>query len=144
MAGAPPPPPPPPGQQPPGAPAPQFTAPPMSEQQPPAPAPGQQYPGSAPPGTTGIEITTGFFWLAFLYYFFKPTIVVDGVPTKTTWGTQFFGLQPGRHHVHIFFRYLFMDAGKGDVDIDLMPGQIRRISYRTPWFVWSKGKITES
>jgi hypothetical protein len=92
---------------------------------------------------TGVEVTTGFMWIAFLYYFFKPTVVIDGVPTKVKWGTQFFGLQPGRHHVHVFFRYGFMDAGKADLDVDLTPGQVRRIRYRTPWFVFSKGKIAE-
>jgi hypothetical protein len=149
MGGAPPPPPPPqPGQQPPQAQPPQFTAPPGAPQPGPPqqgqPAPAAQSPGSAPAGATGIEVTTGFFWLAFLYFFFKPTIVIDGVPTKTTWGTQFFGVAPGRHHVHIFFRYVFMDAGQGDVDVDVAAGQVRRVKYRTPWFVFSKGKISQS
>jgi len=144
MGGAPPPPPPPPGQQPqqPAQP-PQFTAPPGAPQPQPAAQPAQ-YAGSAPAGSTGIEVTTGFFWLAFLYFFFKPTIVIDGVATKTTWGTQFFGVAPGRHHVHVFFRYFFMDAGKGDVDVDVAEGQVRKVNYRTPWFVFSKGKITQS
>jgi hypothetical protein len=132
MGGAPPPPPPPPPSG-----APQFEAPPGA----PTPQPG--VPSPAAPGTTGVEVTTGFMKIAFLYYFFKPTVVIDGVPTKVTWGTQFFGLQPGRHHVHVFFRYIFMDAGKGDVDLDFAPGQVRRIRYRAPWFVFSRGKITE-
>jgi hypothetical protein len=98
----------------------------------------------APAGArTGLEITTKFFFLAFLLYFFSPTIVIDGTPYKVKWGTAFFDLQPGRHHVEIFFRYLFMNAGKGAVDVDLAPGQVRRFTYRAPWLVFLAGKITE-
>jgi len=102
---------------------------------PPAAAPGGQQ--------TGLEVTTGFFFLAFLLYFFRPTIVIDGTPNKVKWGTVYFELPPGRHHVEIFFRYMIMNAGKNSVDIDLTPGQVRRIRYRAPWLVFLKGKIRE-
>jgi hypothetical protein len=93
---------------------------------------------------TGLEVTTRFFPLAFLLYFFKPTIVIDGTPTRVKWGTVFFDLQPGRHHVEIFFRYIFMDAGKASVDLDLAAGQTLRITYRAPWLLFLPGRIKEA
>jgi hypothetical protein len=110
----------------------------------------QTAPPPAPPaataqaGRTGLEITAKFFPLAFLLYFFKPTIVIDGTPNKVPWGTHVFDVQPGRHHVEIYFRYFFMDAGKGSTDVDIASGELRRLRYRAPWLVFLRGKIREA
>jgi hypothetical protein len=75
---------------------------------------------------------------------YRPTIVIDGTQqTKWLWGPRFFPLDPGRHHVEIYVRYFLMKSGRAELDVDLAPGQIRRISYRFPFVIFQRGRITE-
>ena len=108
---------------------------------------GTDVPLPPPPGpaagSTGIEVTAKFVFLQWLLYFFKPTILIDGTPNRVSWGTHVFEVQPGRHHVEIFFRYFFTNAGKASIDVDVPSGEIRRVSYRAPWLVFLPGKIRE-
>jgi hypothetical protein len=50
--------------------------------------------GMAPNGT--LEIRTGFFPLAFLLFFCTPTIEIDGVPQRRSWGKSKIDVAPGR------------------------------------------------
>src|SRR5690349_5928923 len=43
-----------------------------------------QYPGQ--PGQTAIALTTKFLPLAFLFYFIKPNVSIDGYPVAAAWG----------------------------------------------------------
>jgi len=47
--------------------------------------------------------------------------------------------------VRAFFRYLWiMDAGPGELQVDVPAGGVRRVGYRAPWVVFLKGKMTAS
>jgi len=47
--------------------------------------------------------------------------------------------------VRAFFRYLWiMDAGAGELQVDVPAGGVRRVGYRAPWVVFLKGKMTAS
>lgn len=69
---------------------------------------------------TGIRLTSGFFFLAFLLYFVKPQVSIDGgPPIPVKWGESFVPTSPGPHQVKFWFKYLFKDeAGKAEKAVD--------------------------
>lgn len=115
---------------------------------PPAPSPAPwpaAPPGSPPQAEAGgwIRVNAGFFFLAFILYFFKPTVVIDGVENVTRWGTADYPVAAGPHTVKVFFKYLFLkEAGRSEVTVDVPAGQVVALRYRAPWFVFNQGKIT--
>jgi hypothetical protein len=96
------------------------------------------------PPSSAIEITAKFFPLAFILFLFPPTFVVDGQAMKGKWRTPTtIPVAAGSHSVKVFFRYLFiMDAGKGDAQVDVAEGAVRRVAYKAPWLVFLKGRMT--
>ncbi|MDQ6910461.1 MAG: DUF2510 domain-containing protein [Actinomycetota bacterium] len=97
-------------------------------------------PGTPPPGA--IEVETGFIFLAFLLYFFKTRVVIDGQLYELPWGKNTFPVHPGRHRVRVSFKYLIpSDAGANEIDVDVPPGQTVQVRYRAPWLVFLKGKL---
>jgi len=92
----------------------------------------------------GIEITATFLFFAFILYFFPPTFVVDGQTMKGAWRKPtMIPVSTGSHTVRVFFRYLFiMDAGVGEIQVDVPSGTVRRVSYKAPWLVFLRGKMT--
>ena len=92
----------------------------------------------------GIEITATFFVLAFLLLFFPPTFVVDGQTMKGAWNkSTLVPVVPGSHSVKVFFRYFgMMDAGPGEVQVDVPAGGTARVKYRAPLLVFLKGKMS--
>ena len=92
-----------------------------------------------------IEVTTGFMWIAFLLFFVKPVVEVDGTEYKTPWGASSFNVVPGPHTVRIWFPYLIpRRAGMATVQVNVPPQGLSRISYRAPFFVFSPGKVSVS
>ena len=93
--------------------------------------------------TTGIQVHTGFLPLAFLFYLCSPTIVIDGQLSKSSWGTKFFPTAPGQHTVKIFFRYMWMaECGANSATVTVQPGQVTKLNYYMPPFIYAKGSIT--
>jgi len=91
---------------------------------------------------TGVAVKTGFLPLGFILFFCTPTIVVDGRDYRKSWGTHFFELEPGRHTIKIFFRYLFMaECGANSIDVIVEEGKISRIKYYMPPWMLAKGSI---
>ncbi len=97
-------------------------------------------------GTTGIEITAKFIFLAFFLNFFKPVFTIDGQAVQSKWKTPtFFPTTPGQHQVQVHFPYLVMKtAGKAVTSVNVQPGQVVRVAYKAPWLVFLAGKITAS
>ncbi|MDX1946241.1 MAG: hypothetical protein SFU86_12650 [Pirellulaceae bacterium] len=98
-----------------------------------------------PPARTGIEVTTGFFPLAFLLFMCSPVVVINGHPIQHGWRTAFYDLQPGQYQICIFFSYLGMSqCGRADVALALQPGEWRRVNfYMWPW-MFAPGSISVS
>jgi hypothetical protein len=96
------------------------------------------------PPPTGIVVNASFFPLSFFLFFCTPTIVIDGQVIKRSWGSDhFFPVAPGRHNVKIFFKYLYMnECGANSTTVDVAPGQVRRINYFMPPWMYAKGSIT--
>jgi hypothetical protein len=99
-----------------------------------------------PPGfQAGVEVTARFFFLAWILYFIKPTIEVDGTAYRRKWGTYAFDLAPGHHRVRVSFPYIYRkDMGANEIEFDLAPGQVRKVVYRAPYIVFMKGSIKET
>lgn len=94
---------------------------------------------------TGIEVVTSFFPLAFLLLLCSPVVVINGHPVQHGWATRFYDLQPGQYHICIFFSYMGMSqCGRADVQVNLHPGEWRRVSfYMWPW-MFAPGSISVS
>lgn len=92
--------------------------------------------------STGLQVKTGFFPLAFFLFFCRPVIVIDGQAQKTSWGTQVFPVAPGQHTVKIFFRYMWMaECGANAITVGVEPGKITRISYFMPPLMTAPGSL---
>ncbi len=92
---------------------------------------------------TGIQVKTGFFPLSFFLFFCTPVIVLDNQPIRKSWGTTFFPTQPGQHTIKIFFRYLWMaECGANAATVTVQPGQVTKVNYYMPPYVYAPGSIS--
>lgn len=101
----------------------------------------------APPGgQTGINVTASFFPLLWILYFIKPKVVINGVETQGRWKEpMFFPTGPGNFEVKTYFPYLIPSkAGMGTIGVTVNPGQVVNVTYKAPWIVFLKGKMTAS
>jgi len=98
---------------------------------------------SLPPVSSGIEVTLKFFPLAFLLLFCTPTVEINGMKHRRSWGTHSFGLAPGQYHVKIYFYYFFMpQCGENSADVTVSPGSVTNITYNMPPWMFAKGSIS--
>lgn len=99
-------------------------------------------PESPAPTAVGVEVSLGFFPLLLLLHFQTPTIEIDQRQYRLPWGTHYLHLPLGMHHVRVYFRTLFMDAGSAEARILVAPQRPPRLRYyfRWPW-IFAKGEI---
>lgn len=89
-----------------------------------------------------IEVTTSFFFLAFLLYFFKTEVVLNGSGAPQSWGTTTIPVPPGQYTVEVWCKYFAApQMGRNGVVVDAAPGTVTRIRWRAPWLIWLQGKI---
>lgn len=94
--------------------------------------------------STGIQVKTAFFPLAFFLFFCNPVIVIDRNPLKVYWGTRFFSVAPGKHTVKIYFRYFWMaECGANTIKVRVEPNQITNVSYFMPPFIFARGSLKQ-
>jgi len=124
----------------------------MNEGPPPPPPPPPPGPPPLPPAlppeqpkskeSGWIEVKTGFFPLAFLFFFCTPQIDIDGKMQKRRWGTHRFKVPVGRHRVTIWFAYLFMSrCGENSVEVDVGASTVRRVHFNMPPLIFMPGTI---
>jgi hypothetical protein len=92
-----------------------------------------------------INLEAKFFPLAFILFLFPPRVEIDGGPAqKIKWSTNQLQVQPGTHHLTVYFPYLFImpRAGKAEIDVTVEEGQTRTVRYKAPWIVFFAGKIS--
>lgn len=81
--------------------------------------------------------------LAWLLYFTKLTVEVDGTPERGSWGDRTISVAPGRHEVKVYFKYIAKarccEAG---VTVDAADGQTVALQYRTPMLMTAPGRLT--
>lgn len=95
------------------------------------------------PGLCHIEVTAEHSPLACIQDFFTPTITVDGEASRRPWGTYTYNLPAGNHTVSVSYPWVFMrECGKSTVAISLLPGETKKVTYRTGLTRYLPGKMT--
>ena len=94
----------------------------------------------------GIEASGRHNPLAWILYLIPLTVEVDGQATKGPWGTpRFVPVPPGQHQVSIYFPYLGRSrCCEGKATVSVAPGQVTKVAYKAPIFMFSPGKLTVS
>ena len=111
--------------------------------QPPAPQqPGQQ-PSPYGQSADGIVVNTQFFPLAWLLFFFKPKIAVDGQEMPVSgWGRTHLPARPGQHRVQVHVPYFLPSKlGQAEATADVRPGQVAELEYKAPLWSFSAGSL---
>jgi hypothetical protein len=104
-----------------------------------------QYDDGDENGETGIEVSAGFFPLAWILLFCTPRVAIDGRVRKRAWGTYFFPVEPGRHRVEVWFAYLWMsECGKNSTRVEVEPGETTRVSFYMWPFMFMSGSMSAS
>jgi hypothetical protein len=108
----------------------------------------QQYPQQpsqppgAPGGQTAIAVTTKFFWLAWIFFFIKPKVFLNGHEVAAVWGRNVIPVQPGQHHLHVHVPYFLPPkVGPADLAVPVHPGQTVELEYRAPVWAFSRGSL---
>lgn len=96
-------------------------------------------------GITGVEVTAGFFPLAFFLFFCTPRIEIDGTVHEKSWGAHFFELPPGMHKITVYFGYLFKPrCGENSIQVNVAAGTVTHVRYNMPPWMFAKGSLTIS
>lgn len=138
---------------PPPPPPPQYRPPPQYQPPPPPPNYAHQQPAWQPqpqphgnpyaaPGE-GIVVNTQFFPLAWMLFFVKPKVAVDGQEVPVTgWGRTVVPARPGPHHVHVEVPYFLPPKlGPADATAEVRPGQFAELEYKAPLWAFSPGAL---
>lgn len=91
---------------------------------------------------SGIELTAKHNPLAWLLYFTKLTVVVDGQPERRSWGTNVIQAEPGLHHLEISFGYLGRQRGAAAADVNVPEASTVKVSYKMPSWMFAPGRLT--
>lgn len=91
----------------------------------------------------GIQLRARVAPLAFLYYLSRPRVSIDGGPDfAVRWGVNRLTVPPGRHHVRVWFAYLFWPrANEAEIAVDVPADGVVAIAYRSRWTVLVPGRI---
>lgn len=106
------------------------------------PQPQQQGQQMVQQGTSGLQVHTSFIFLQWMFLFVQPRVVVNGQEHKVPWGTQFAPLPPGDYHVKIYVPWMLGPACKSETQIRVEPGHITHLAYKTAFFVFQSGSLT--
>ena len=113
----------------------------------------EQHPGYRPapsgyygtgPANTGIEIVAKHNPLAWLFYFTKLDIAVDGQHRKSAWGKNVISAKPGHHRVEISFGYLGRQRGAASAEVTVPQVGAVRVNYKMPSWMFAPGRLTVS
>jgi hypothetical protein len=88
-------------------------------------------------------VNTQFFPLAWMLFFVKPKIVLDGHEMPAPgWGRTHLPARPGQHHVHVHVPYFLPPKlGPADATTDVRPGQVAQLEYKAPVWSFSPGSL---
>ena len=91
--------------------------------------------------SSGIQLTTSFDLLQWVFYFTKPKAEINGVEFPLKWGLQVAAFPPGNYRMKVWVPYLFGPACVGQIDLAVYAGHVTVVTYGTPMFVFSSGKM---
>lgn len=91
---------------------------------------------------SGIELTATHNPLAWLLYFTKLTVTVDGSQQRLPWGTNTILTEPGTHRIDVSFGYLGRQRGAASIEVPVPAGGKAKIRYKMPSWMSAPGRIT--
>lgn len=106
-----------------------------------------QYPQAQPQGPSNgqpaIALTTKFMVLAWIFFFIKPKVFVNGHQVPAVWGRNVIPVQPGQHQLHVHVPYFLPSkVGPADLTVPIQPGQPPvELEYRAPLWMFSRGSL---
>jgi hypothetical protein len=78
-----------------------------------------------------LRVELGFSLLYWMLYFVRPVISINGNVQQARWGIQDHVLPEGRYALSVWFRWLFfLQAGRADLVVDVVHGQVTSVRYR--------------
>ena len=80
--------------------------------------------------------------LAWLLYFTKLRVVVDGTANTLPWGRSAIPVTPGSHTLDVSFGYMGSQRGPASITVSVAEGETVRLSYRMPSWMFAKGRLT--
>ncbi len=87
-------------------------------------------------------VNAQFLPLAWVLFFVKPKIAVDGQEMPVSGGARPPACPPGRHHVHVHVPYFLPPKlGPADATADVQPGQVAELEYKAPLWSFSAGSL---
>jgi len=93
---------------------------------------------------TGVEIKTGFFFLAWFLNFVKPVVEINGEKNTQKWGKSFFELRPGDYIIKVYFPYMGKaECGANQIMVRVIEGQTKKVHYKMPPWMLAKGSLKE-
>ena len=91
---------------------------------------------------TGIMVVGRHLSLAWILFFTKLTIEIDGVPHVGPWRPHFVPATPGSHEITVFFKYIGQPrCGEATMSVTVPDGTTVGIQYRAPKLMTSPGKL---
>lgn len=91
---------------------------------------------------SGIVLTAKHNPLAWLLYFTKLTVTVDGTAQKLAWGTSTIPAEPGLHQLDISFGYLGRQRGPASIEVNVPPTGSVALTYKMPSWMFAAGRLT--
>jgi hypothetical protein len=93
----------------------------------------------------GLEIKASLSIFFFTLYLFPPKISIDGSePIAATWGDNLIPMTPGRHSVSMWYPlYWFLPVNRGELVVDIQPGQVAQLVYKPRWLIFLPGKLDQ-
>jgi hypothetical protein len=80
---------------------------------------------------TGIEVHATFFPLAWMLFFVKPTVEIDGRADQVDWNqAEFFPLPPGQHEIKVYVNWIFGPTWVRWQRITVRPNRVMRLRYQ--------------
>lgn len=80
--------------------------------------------------------------LAWLLYFTKLRVVVDGTANRLPWGRSDIPVSAGAHTVEVSFGDMGSQRGPASITVPVAEGETVRLSYRMPSWMFAKGRLT--
>jgi hypothetical protein len=97
---------------------------------------------TTPSGSATLVVQARHNPLAWILYFTKLTVEVDGDAHVGRWGERTVSISPGPHDVKVFFKYLMKArAGEAAISVVASEGTAVPISYKAPNLMTSPGRI---
>jgi hypothetical protein len=90
-----------------------------------------------------IELDAKHNPLAWLLYFTKLTVAVDGQAQQLGWGRRQIQVAPGAHTVEISFGYMGRQRGPASINVHVGDQGVTRLRYSMPSWMFAAGRLSQ-